>query len=98
VVFEFGNMARKTRGQRKQGGLPEDSPTGDNSNHKRNSPPENTLTPNREHVGRHAKLDNTEDQDESPMEVDTSLLVPTVTPTRDKAEPAMEIDMEAALE
>ena len=89
-------MARKTRGQRQTGGA-EDSSTGDNSNCKRNSLPENSLTPNRVHMGRHAKLDNAENQDEAPMEVDTTL-VAMVTPAGDKADPAMERDAEAALE
>jgi hypothetical protein len=96
VVFEI-NMARKTRGQWQPGGVAEDSSTEDNSNRKRNSPPENSLTPNIVHMGRHAKLDNVETQDESLMEVDTTM-VATVTPTGDKAELAMDIDVEAALE
>jgi hypothetical protein len=48
-------------------------------------------------MGRHTKLDNVENQEESPMEVDTTM-VATVTPVGDKVEPAMEVDAEATME
>jgi hypothetical protein len=74
-------------------------PPEDSSNRKRNSPPGETLTLSRDHVRRHTKLDNAEDQQaESPMEVDALDQVPTVTPTGDKdAVTAMETVTEGAL-
>jgi hypothetical protein len=77
--------------------MKKDSPPEDSSNRKRNSPPGETTTPSRDHVGRHAKLDNAKDQAESPMEVDAPSQVPAVTSAEDKnAVTAMETEMEAA--